>query len=760
MELNDFNVKRKEDMMGTSLLIPHSSNNSGVRLQMAYNQITQIVNPVECDIPYISTGYENHFNEKGSSFIRAEKDYDVIAILHKYLDNPKIHYYLLVKESDSDVYDIIEHKSAIHTSEMYGYTTNSDYLNNVKVGSRSIRKGDVIKKSNVVDKYNNRGGGRNLLTAYIENSDNEEDAIIISESCAKKLTVNLVHEIDIIINENDTPLNIYGDKDFYKIMPDTGENIKDGILMATRRIINNEILFSQSSDRLRSLQVPDDKYFANGKVVDIDVLCNNPALLDTKYYSQLKKYYEYSTIFSKSVVDAVDNLVKTNPNYKMKYDLDKLYHESKGIINRVPILYNNKKFSNMLVKILVVEEHKCTSGDKLSDRYGGKGEIGKVVPDELMPHTEDGTVIDIVTNPKSTIKRENLGTIIEPTINMASSIVLKYILNALDNEFLTEDRIDDLLDFVYNYLFIVAPDEAENFNDYVFGYIPDTYSKVQYLKSMVENECLHISVSPNEVMNMETLRELKYFLPEIEDMYIEYKIKDSKGNLKTIKSRRPVTVGYKYFYIMKQIGKIKHSAVSLSSVGITSNNVKSRNKKLYKSAIKGTPIRFGEMELMNLIHFSKNIYKMMTIYSSSPQGRRSLKDILLTDNIFDINLDIKSGFRNRNFEILNAYLTTMGIKIVTIKKENYYKQIPLLRNIWALKDEDDDSEAFFRTKTYSDFKHDNVSVNISNNGVPYFVDYDDNVNNWFKNIDKVVSNNGVVYLVDFNDNINDWFKEE
>lgn len=675
-QISVFNrIECGENLMGNNLKIPYEPNNSGSRKQMAFNQTTHVLNAVNCDVPYLSTGYETLFALKSSAFITAEYDYDVIAILHKFDNNKKIHYYLIVKQSDGDLYDIIEREEAINTTELYGYKFNNEYLDSKVVGPRQIRRGDVIKKTNAMDEYNNRGGGINLLCGYIQNTGNEEDAIIISESAHKnKLKYNLVHKVQVVINENDIPLNLYGDDINYKVIPDCGEDIIDSTLIGIRRVVNNEILFSQSYDRLKMPQVSDDIYYTHGKVVDIEVLCNNPSLLDTPYYSQLKKYYNYSITFSKSIVDCVDNLIKTNPNYKLSYLLDKMYNESKKLISGQAILSQNKKFSNMIVNILVIQESNCTKADKMSDRFGGKGEIAKIVPDNQMPKLADGTTLDIILNPPSIVKRQNLGTIIEPTINMATKIILDKIREYKTSDVIYNEYLDMSFKLILDFLEIVSPSEAETFNELLNEYNSMSYEnmidhKFNMLESILEYDCLHISNDPYTSINLDIIEKIKNFLPEIEDQYYYYDVPDSNGNMITKRSSRPITVGYKYMYIMKQLGSIDHAAVSLSTTGPKGDNIKSKNKKKYKSPTKETPIRFGEMEIMNMIHISKEVYSLLNIYSSSSQGRRSLKEALLTDDIFNFSLKSSPKFKNRQVEILNAYFSAMGIKL-NIKPSN------------------------------------------------------------------------------------------
>ena len=62
-----------------------------------------------------------------------------------------------------------------------------------------------------------------------------EDSIIFSDVAAAKLTSPLIKPVEIMINENDIPLNLYGNDDMYKTIPDIGEDIKDSILIALRK---------------------------------------------------------------------------------------------------------------------------------------------------------------------------------------------------------------------------------------------------------------------------------------------------------------------------------------------------------------------------------------------------------------------------------------------------------------------------------------------------------------------------------------------
>jgi hypothetical protein len=69
----------------------------------------------------------------------------------------------------------------------------------------------------------------------------------------------LIKPVQITINENNIPVNLYGDDNVYKCIPDIGEEIKDSILIALRREKKEEMVFTEAVERLRKPMMSDDK---------------------------------------------------------------------------------------------------------------------------------------------------------------------------------------------------------------------------------------------------------------------------------------------------------------------------------------------------------------------------------------------------------------------------------------------------------------------------------------------------------------------
>ena len=49
----------------------------------------------------------------------------------------------------------------------------------------------------------------------------------------------------------------------------------------------------------------------------------------------------------------------------------------------------------------------------MAGRHGNKGVVARIVPEEDMPHLEDGTPVDVVLNPLGVPSRMNVGQILE-----------------------------------------------------------------------------------------------------------------------------------------------------------------------------------------------------------------------------------------------------------------------------------------------------------------------------------------------------------
>lgn len=648
-----------EHMLGKGLLQPFTNTNAGARKLMHATHRDHVFSLMNGEKAIIETGFENRFGDFSSSVTAADSDYVIIAKISKFSFSPNHHYYLIIQDIKTGNLDMVERISYHHITESYGYLYNNEYLD-------SLRKGDVINQDTIVqkslafDEYNNRQDGANFNVAYMALDGNMEDSVIFREGAAKKLTAPLIKPVTIPINENDIPLNLYGDDNLYKIIPDIGEEIKDGVLIALRKEKKDEALFMQSKQRLKELMLSDEKYALHGRVIDVNIYCNNPENLNGLYNGQLKMYYDELQRMSAEIVTVLTPFAANG--VPMTYELQKLFANAKRVCNKDQYM-DKKLFSNLVLEIVVLEEKKLEVGDKTSDRYGGKGVISRIIPDKEMMRFGDGEYIDVIKNSSTMYNRENPGQMFELSLTHIGCEILNYI--ASGNVSLIE-----AIDMIVKYVSLVSEIQGRVLKEYL-----DSLSesdKYIYLENMIKDGAIHLSILPiTESMSIDKLKNIYDAFPFVKQTTIKVPLKGSDGSVRYVDARRTIVVGKQYIFRLKQFAEEKFSATGLSATNIRNENTKSRANREYKELYSNTPIRFGNMESNDMNHIgSEHVVTNLLIHSLSPHARR-LTEQMYTGEPFHVDIRLDSDSKNRGAEIVNAYLKTIGkrLKFIKIRKK-------------------------------------------------------------------------------------------
>lgn len=656
-QIRRVDIQKEDHMLGKGLQMPFAASNSGSRKLMFGTQLEHRLPLLNPEVPFIQTGYEKEFGRYSSSYITAQEDMTVVGIVPKFSWNPQHHYYIFAIGNNSKTLYTFERKTYKHITENYGYLFNNNVMDAMAVG-QTIAKEQVIQSSTSFDEYGNRMDGCNLLTLYTACEETMEDAIVISETAAKKLASPLVKKVNIVINDNDIPLNLYGTADFYKAFPDIGEDSIHSTLCALRREKKEECLFSQSYSRLRELTISDEKYTVSGRVVDINVYCNSPDKLgEYEYNSQLKKYYDENLRFSQQVIDVLQPYL--DQGYNPEYELQRLISISRGALEGKQY-FSERVFSNIVLEVTLIEEIPVLRGDKLSNRYGGKGITSRIKPDKLMPKTKDGQTVEVILNMCGVYGRENAGQLFEITVSYICIKLLQFIqTQTLD--------VGECINLYLTLLKIVAPSMVPYMEE-MFARM-DEDECISYIGNILSSEkSIYLVIEPmTENMTIDKVAELYKEFSWINQEKMMMPITNSMGEVNYVPSRRPMVYGYQYIYRLKQYAEEKFSVTSLSATNIRNENSKSKSSNNYKALYSRTPIRFGDMETGNLIHLGAElVVQMLMLYSTSPNARRITAE-MLTGDPFNIDVKLDDNSTNRNVEILNVYLKTMGLKI-TFKK--------------------------------------------------------------------------------------------
>ena len=665
---------------------PFNSTNSGSRKIMQgiqMEQATQLINP---EVPIISTGYENQFGEMNSNFIKAEHNYRVLAKIPKFFQSPNIHYWVILLNTDTNELDCIERTGYKHITEFYGYLYNNQYLDSLNIGD-TVPVGTVMEKTISYDDYNNRAEGLNLTTMYIACEAVKEDPIVISESASKRFSAPLIEKVEVKINDNDILLNLYGEGKQYKTFPDIGENVQNCTLCAVRREFKDEeALFTQSWERLKTTMPNDTCYIAEGRIIDIDVFCNNQEkLTNVMYNAQVQEYYNQTIEFAKRFIECIHAIMSdnqlTSENVKMSYELHKQYKRCLDIDQGKQYIHD-KVFNNIIMWIYVQQEKPLERGDKITDRYGGKGVISKVKPDNLMPHyLKNGQwhPVDVLYSKCTCFNRLNDGQIFEVSITYAGWQLLQYIQeNKLD--------YDTAFEYIYKYINHFNPDQADELlTMFKFKYTREElndpeidnekFSRDLYIEKMLKDGYIMLCLEPiSSNISIDKLAEVYRIFPFLNKFCpICVPQQDSNGNYRMVRAYRNVSIGYKYIFRLKQFAIEKFSVVSLASTNIRNENSKSRLSKTHNARFASTPVRiFGEMETSTIsAHIGTDIlYEEFMLTSSSPAGRREHQR-LLTGDPFEFNITLNEDCTSLNADIGMAYMKTLGASLRFMKIEKF-----------------------------------------------------------------------------------------
>lgn len=660
-------ITTPEQMLATGLVQPFANTNSGSRKLMYAVHLNHRFPLIAGEKAIIETGYEIRFGDESSSITRADSDYQVVAKISKFSFAPNHHYWLILKDTKAKKLDVIERISYHHITESYGYLYNNEYMDNLNIGD-FIPNGTICQKSLAFDEYNNRKDGVNFNIVYMALDDNMEDSIIFSDEAAGRLTSPLIKPVSIMINDNDIPLNIYGDDKVYKIIPDIGEEIKDANLIALRKEKKEEAYYNQSVERLRKIVMSDTVKQVHGRVIDVDIYCNNPEILDTHYYGQLKMYHNELIRYSSEIVQNI--LQYVSDGYELSYDLQKLFAISKRICNGDQFI-DKRPFSNIIINVTVLEELKMNPGDKASNRYGGKGVISDIWPKELMPRFKnmygEYEYVDAIFNSSTMINRENVGQAFELSLTHIGNEILYRIVN-------NKVSLHEAYDMIYTYINFCSPQQAAYMDNMRKSMTDEELAF--FIESIINSGSIHLSMRPiSDSMSIDKLADMYRAFPWVKLTPIEVTIPGSDGKIRHIPARRDVLVGKQYILRLKQFGEEKFSATSLSSTNIRNENIKSKDKKDFRELYANTPIRFGNMEQNNQLHLGPDVVvSNLMIHSVSPQGRRLVEE-MYTGDPFSVDIKLNSDAINRGAEITNTYLKTIGRRLVFIKRRKIRKKL-------------------------------------------------------------------------------------
>ncbi len=324
-------------------IIPMKSMVKGQRLVMASRMSTQALPIVGAEAPLVQSAvpgtqgtrsYEDEYSDKlgslyakqGGKVTRVGKD----GISVRYADGT-------------------EDKLELYNNFPFNRKTFLHQTPTVEPGML-FKPGQLLAKSNFTDKSGASALGTNARTAYLAwEGKNFEDAIVISEGYAKRMSSEHMYQYDLEEDKKTTT----GKKKYISLFP--GKYTKENLA----------------------------RYNDNGVIKPGTVVNDgDPLILAVK-----QREGTHHKVHKKGQSGYADASVIWD-------------HHDPGIVTDVVL----GKKGPIVVTKTVSSMH---IGDKLSGRYGDKGVIADVIPDNKMPHDADGKPYEVLLNPLGIISRTN-----------------------------------------------------------------------------------------------------------------------------------------------------------------------------------------------------------------------------------------------------------------------------------------------------------------------------------------------------------------
>lgn len=223
----------------------------------------------------------------------------------------------------------------------------------------SFAPNKVLAKSNFTDNDGVAALGLNARVAYIPYKGfSFEDAIVVSEGLAKRLTSEQMYQQSLDADDD---------------------------LRTEKAAFVSVFPSAFSSDTLKTLD--DNGIVKPGTVVNE----GDPLVLGVKKKPKLLNAMHSAR--EKSFLNRTET-----------WD-----HETPGVVTDV-----SRTRKGITVSVKTTAPLKV--GDKLSGRFGDKGVVGKIVPDDLMPHDKEGQPYELLLNPLGIISRKNPSQVIETAL--------------------------------------------------------------------------------------------------------------------------------------------------------------------------------------------------------------------------------------------------------------------------------------------------------------------------------------------------------
>ena len=387
-------VSPKQIVSVATALIPFLEHDDANRALMGANMQRQAVPLLRPQAPIVGTGMEYRAAKDSGGCVLADEAGEVMQVDAKQV---------VVKGDENGLeksYDLLK-----FTRSNAGTCINQTPI--VVVGEKVMR-GQILADGPSSDQ-GEMALGQNVLVAFMPwEGYNYEDAILISERMVKDDRFTSIHIEEYECEARDTKL---GPEEITRDIPNVGEDaLKDldenGIIRIGAEVRPEDILVGKVTPKGETELTAEERLLR--------------------------------AIFGEKSREVRDTSLKVPHGEKGKIIDVKMFSRENGDELSPGVSH--------LVRVYVAQKRKILQGDKMAGRHGNKGVIAKVLPEEDMPYTEDGTPVDIVLNPLGVPSRMNVGQILETHLGWAARMLDMFIATPVFDGAHAEDIAEWLQD--------------------------------------------------------------------------------------------------------------------------------------------------------------------------------------------------------------------------------------------------------------------------------------------------------------------------
>jgi len=606
---------------------------STVRSNMAARHTSQYVVPTHPEFPRVYTGAEDPFGMRSSWNVTAKHDYELVRKFVKFKNEPISPVVYIFRDKATGKYKCEQVNLAENLIEKYGFRTYDRINGKYDVGDTLPAGTPISQSSSYVNGH--YCSGRNLRIAYTVLPELTEDALIVSESAAKKLEYDMVDIVTVNLKKDSYLLNQYGDRNLYKPFPNIGEFVQNDIICSIR-----ESSYLSSASEALIPHINDKNYYSRGQVVDIDIFAN----VDSEN-EQLNYYLKQCQEFYSEIYDFIATIV-TDPYQDDISLIDMRERAEKYLANSTWV--TKEYIVDTVIRFKVLKHVPIHIGQKVVGRVGNKSVITKIVPDRCMPRTEDGNHVEMLANGLAVPNRIIAFATYEATMTFMQERMWEHILKLHEQGVNHTDIVMLVAEFVGTF-------EPANGDELIRLY----YEQPGRVYQDIIKNGIYIQIMPlNEVCVRDALVTCYTKWPDIMKKHKLY----TKLRHRWIELPGEYAIGYQYTWVLKQEPSKAMSAVATSKTTWYDQPVKSHlfGKKSMRH-YSDNPIKFGEYDTYNfLAGVGIQAFSKITTYF---RGSQYEENSILMSQLNDMAIDTTKYNQFPQIDNLKNVLKFMGIKM-------------------------------------------------------------------------------------------------